>query len=274
LGSEYRDIAASIRTREKSFTFEELHSHLIAHEEFLQKDELSHDVAVPTAYIHQRGGHKNYRGRGSYRQGGRNGPTPPQNGYHNSSDSTNSMMPYSRQQSSPHNHAQHRPFHQGSGNYNSRSNCPPTRCQFCDFPGHIAKACPQLMQPPTANYAAANSPSNWILDTGASHHVASDLSNLSLHSDYEGPESVTIDDGSGLAIKHTGSTHLSTPSSYFTLNNVLCVPKASHNLISVSKFCQQNNVYVEFHPFSFSVKDLKTGATLMHGPSNGDLYSI
>jgi histone deacetylase 1/2 len=120
------------------------------------------------------------------------------------------------------------------------------------------------MQPPTANYAAANSPSNWILDTGASHHVASDLSNLSLHSDYEGPESVTIDDGSGLAIKHTGSTHLST--------NVYV--EFCHNLISVSKFCQQNNVYVEFHPFSFSVKDLKTGATLMHGPSNGDLYSI
>ena len=55
---------------------------------------------------------------------------------------------------------------------------------------------------------------------------------------------------------------------------MLCVPKASHNLISVAKFCQQNNVYIEFHPFSFSVKDLKTGATLMCGPTSGDLYTL
>lgn len=53
LGSEYRDIAASIRTRERSFTFEELHSHLIAHEECLQKEDAPADVAVPTTNFHQ-----------------------------------------------------------------------------------------------------------------------------------------------------------------------------------------------------------------------------
>jgi len=48
LGSEYRDITASICTTERSFTFEELHSHLIAHEEFLQKEDAPADVAFPT----------------------------------------------------------------------------------------------------------------------------------------------------------------------------------------------------------------------------------
>ncbi|PNX58574.1 hypothetical protein L195_g059260, partial [Trifolium pratense] len=87
LGSEYRDIAASIRTRERSFTFEELHSHLIAHEEFLQKEDAPADVAVPTANFHQRNGSRNFRGRGSFRRGSRHGSNQhmnhlPENSFH------------------------------------------------------------------------------------------------------------------------------------------------------------------------------------------------
>lgn len=180
-------------------------------------------------------------------------------------------------QNASNNHSTNRTLYQGpsrnQNHFNHRANRPPPRCQFCDFPGHIAKYCPQLMQSsPTANYDAANI--NWILDSGANHHITTDLNNLSHHSNYEGPDSVTIGDGSGLAITHMGSTHFSNPSTNFNLNNVLCVPKASHNLISDAKFCQQNNVYVEFHPFSFFVKDLKTGATLMCGPTSGDLYTL
>ncbi|KAL1208369.1 Retrovirus-related Pol polyprotein from transposon RE2 [Cardamine amara subsp. amara] len=45
---------------------------------------------------------------------------------------------------------------------------------------------------------------NWILDSGATHHLTSDLSNLSLHQPYSGGKEVTIADGSGLQISHTG----------------------------------------------------------------------
>lgn len=83
-----------------------------------------------------------------------------------------------------------------------------------------------------------------------------------------------IGDGTGLTISHVGSTKLPTSTATFSLNNILCVPDARHNLISVSKFCKTNNVYFEFHPFFFCVKDRATGATLMHGPSSGDLYSL
>ncbi|PNX93879.1 hypothetical protein L195_g017041 [Trifolium pratense] len=197
LGSEYRDIAASIRTRDRSFTFEELHSHLIAHEEFLQKDDVPADVAVPTANFHQRNNTRNFRGRGNYRRGGRHGPV--QNMNHTPTDSFNLMQSAPRHQNTSNNNS-NRPNYQGpsrnQGHFNSRANRQHMRCQFCDFTGHIAKYCPQIMQSnPTAHYAAANP--NWILDSGANHHITTDLNNLSLHSNYEGPDSVTIGDGSG-----------------------------------------------------------------------------
>jgi len=43
------------------------------------------------------------------------------------------------------------------GHFDPRENRPPLHRQFNDFPDHIAKYCPQLMQSsPAANYDAAN----------------------------------------------------------------------------------------------------------------------
>lgn len=113
-----------------------------------------------------------------------------------------------------------------------------------------------------------------MLDTGASHHVTSDLRNLSLHSHYDGLDEVTIGDGTGFPITHVASAKLSTFTYSFTLHEVLCVPKTCHNLISISEFYQSNNVYVEFHLFSFCMKDRTTQATLMHSQSSDDLYTL
>jgi hypothetical protein len=190
LGSEYRDIAASIRTREKSFTFEELHSHLIAHEEFLQKEDASADVAVPTANFHQRNGSRNFCGRGSYHRGSHPGSNRHMN--HLPENSFHPMQSVPRRQNASNNHNTNRFLYQGpsrnQGHFNPRANRSPSRCQLCDLPGHIAKYCPQLLQSsPAANYATTNA--NWILDSGANHHITADLNNLSLHSNYEGPDS-------------------------------------------------------------------------------------
>ncbi|KAK9211993.1 hypothetical protein WN943_001372 [Citrus x changshan-huyou] len=48
--------------------------------------------------------------------------------------------------------------------------------------------------------------SNWLLDSGASHDVTSDISNLSLHQPYEGPDDIVIGDGTGLNITHDITT--------------------------------------------------------------------
>lgn len=109
----------------------------------------------------------------------------------------------------------------------------------------------------------------WIVDSGASHHVTSQLSNLSLHQPYEGPDDIHIGDGSVLPITHTGSISLS-PS--FHLSNVLCVPAIHQNLISVSKFCRSNHTSIEFFPTHFVAKDLRTGSPVLLGKNRHDLY--
>ncbi|RVW87968.1 Retrovirus-related Pol polyprotein from transposon RE1 [Vitis vinifera] len=114
-------------------------------------------------------------------------------------------------------------------------------------------------RPPAPWQAQANVttiiPSNttWLLDSGASHHVTTDLHNLALHSPFDGTDEIMIDDGSGLPISHTGSTSLTTPSHSFTLSN-------------------SNNTSIEFLPSSFHVKDLHTGAILLQGRTKDGVY--
>lgn len=112
--------------------------------------------------------------------------------------------------------------------------------------------------------------STWLLDSGASHHMTSDLSNLALHSPYTGGDDVLLGDGSGLQITHTGS--LSTPSFTrpFFLDNVLYVPSLDKNLLSVFQLCYTNGVSVTFTPTYFQVRDLNTGVLRLEGkPKNG-----
>ena len=70
----------------------------------------------------------------------------------------------------------------------------------------------------------ANDSTTWIVDSSASHHITSDLQNLSLHSNYGGYENIMIDDGNGIPITHVGSTTIEAPTTTFSLDNVLCAP--------------------------------------------------
>lgn len=113
---------------------------------------------------------------------------------------------------------------------------------------------------------------NWLMDTGASHHIASDLSQLSLHSPYNGANTIVIGNGTGHQIIHTGSISLPNQSRSFKLDNVLCVPTMQKNLISVHQFCNTNRISIEFFPDIFQVKDLATGAPLLQGPIKDCTY--
>ncbi|KAE8726643.1 hypothetical protein F3Y22_tig00006570pilonHSYRG00103 [Hibiscus syriacus] len=81
---------------------------------------------------------------------------------------------------------------------------------------------PSTTWQPQANHAILgnNTTPTWMLDSGASHHITSDLSNLSFHSSYQGSDDVMIDDKSTLHITHTGSTTIHTYSRTFSLQNV------------------------------------------------------
>jgi len=113
---------------------------------------------------------------------------------------------------------------------------------------------------------------NWLLDSGATYHLTSDLNNLALHQLYTGGEEVMIADGTGMQISHTGSALLPTPSRTLALRDVLCVPNVHKNLIYVYRMCNTNKVSVEFFPAHFQVKDLSTGVQLLQGRTRNELY--
>jgi hypothetical protein len=159
-------------------------------------------------------------------------------------------------------------------------------CQYCEKPGHSAKVCykikgyPNRNQPrPAANVAAYQSQTqaqnnNWIMDTGASHHITQDLQQLTLAQPYPGTDQVLVGDGTGLQISHIGQISIPTTIKPLNLKNVLHVPNIKTNLLSVSQLCKTNHCSVEFFPGHFVVKDLKSGQALLQGPLKQDLYHL
>jgi len=74
---------------------------------------------------------------------------------------------------------------------------------------------------------------------------------------YSGNDTVQLGNGSGMNIQHLGSTSLCSfgSNASFRLHNLLHVPSINKNLISVSKFVRDNNVFFEFYPNLCSVKN-------------------
>jgi len=160
-------------------------------------------------------------------------------------------------------------------------------CQVCNKASHIALDCYQRFNtsfqrdsPPNphafmASPQALVDQTCWYPDSGASHHITSDLANLNLKAEeYTGSDQLRVGNGIGLSIHHIGNAQLSTPTLPFTLYNVLHVPHITKNLLSVHQFTKATNTYFEFHPFHFLVKDRATGKTLLRGRSDRGLYSF
>ena len=104
--------------------------------------------------------------------------------------------------------------------------------------------------------------------------MTADLQNLNSHYEYQGPDTIKVGDGIGLHILHTGSSSIQTPHKSLLLNKILHVPSITQNLLSVSQFTRDNNVYFEFHPSFFVVKDIQSGKELLRGPNKGGLYCL
>ncbi|OMO94717.1 Integrase, catalytic core [Corchorus capsularis] len=246
VGPEFKDVVAAIRCRETPMSVDELHSMFTAHEIHLKNEAaaLSMEVTVPSVNFTRCSPSNFNRGRGR------------------SNFRFNGNRSYTHQQQSP-NHNNNRPT-----------------CQICDKFGHSAKLCRKGKQffntpPPTANVATlSGSSSSWCMDTGATHHVTSQFQNLSLASEYDGPDQIVVGNGQGLDISHSGLVDLRTSNKQFQLKDVLFVPSMKQNLISVSKFCKNNGVFIEFYDDYFLVKDLQTRQVLTKGLLTDGIYRL
>ncbi|KAH0641421.1 hypothetical protein KY285_032262 [Solanum tuberosum] len=108
--------------------------------------------------------------------------------------------------SSPQSQSRHYAPTTHSGTYSG--NPPPSSdfsrifCHNCEENGHIARVCPsprttngnRVSGRPSSNLASTSSQAaqNWLMDSGTTHHLTFDLDNLAIHSEYHGPEEVTL----------------------------------------------------------------------------------
>lgn len=241
LDPSFREFIASIRTRDNPIPFDELFVKLMDYELYLKRDEqFNHSAPISANYANH--------GRSQHFNKGRN---------HNSSF--------------------------GSSNQSSKRNSSYSNviCQLCSKKGHSAQTCYKLNKhnkkssPPTA-YAtnATVPPPEWLFDSGASHHITNDLNNLSLKADYPGTDQLQVANGKSLPITHVGSTTLNSFKRPLSLSNVLYAPGVTQNLLSVSQLCKSNQVSVEFFPSFFEVKDLSTGALLLRGLNERNVYKL
>jgi hypothetical protein len=192
----------------------------------------------------------------------------------------------------------------GAGQWQTRPPPPPANtgvrqrptCQLCGILGHLASRCHRRFkrdflgigndghgnekQAAIANSYSSHTPSYsidppWYFDTGATDHLTSEMGKLNSQEPYRGHDKVRTADGSGMPITHVGqASFLSSTSRRLHLRNVLCVPRVTHNLLSVRKFTYDNDVFCEFHPFHLLIKDIVTREVLLRGRVHESLYAL
>jgi hypothetical protein len=88
-------------------------------------------------------------------------------------------------------------------------------------------------------------------DTGATDHITGNLKKLMIHDRYHDKDNIHMANGEGMNISHIGHSLIQTPNHELHLKNILHVPSATKNLLSVYKLAIDNNAFLEFHPWYF-----------------------
>ncbi|KAM1315705.1 hypothetical protein TB2_018869 [Malus domestica] len=294
LPDEYESFVDSIETRSEDVTTDELHGLLLSKEISLQKRKTrsSSSFSAPFhAYTTQQhsSGSNSFRGNSRGKFQNQNRSHQPRNFGQNRNFGPNRIFggvlgsaPNPNRPSSSGFIPNH--YQASSSSFSSGRSLP---CQLCNQYGHGALSCGRLSQfasqqspgftnPHVGMSAMTGSPhpSYWLTDSGVSHHVTPDPASLNSVIPYTGTDQLFVGDGKGLCISHTGSALIRTANVVFKLHDVLLVPQASHNLLSVYRFVHDNWCSLTFDPFGFYVKDLRTGMMLFQGPSEGGLYPL
>lgn len=175
---------------------------------------------------------------------------------------------------------------QARPNYNNNKLRPGThkpflgKCQWCNVKGHVLSQWrtfrqqhpgippPPLDSPQVNTTTAALPQTDYLVDSGVTHHITNDLANMAIHHPYTSPDSLLMCNGSGLNISHSGTLLIND----LSLSNILCVPSKKQQIISVSQLTKLTNSVVLFLPHSFYEKDLKTGQTTHKGSCVDGLY--
>jgi hypothetical protein len=156
------------------------------------------------------------------------------------------------------------------------------QCHVCLKFGHFVDRCWHRFEedyvPEEKNAGAAmnsyTADNTWYTDTGATDHITGELEKLSTREKYNGADQIHTTSGAGMNIKHIGHSTIRNPIRDLQLRNILHVPSAQKNLVSVHRLASDNNIFLEFHPNFFLIKDRDTKNTLVEGPCRKGLYPL
>lgn len=91
----------------------------------------------------------------------------------------------------------------------------------------------------------------WLVDSGATNHITSDISNLQEAVPYSSSETVTYSGGEGLLITNIGNTCILHHNITFILN-LCCMCRCFHNTcVQCIKYVEMTNVNVLLINFPF-----------------------
>ncbi|KAL4383297.1 hypothetical protein GQ457_15G010400 [Hibiscus cannabinus] len=151
--------------------------------------------------------------------------------------------------------------------------------QLAQYLHAVAVAGSTMLQQPSTPQALLATPevvddNAWYPDSGATHHLTKDVSNLQVGNTYPSTGMVQVGNGNTILIRFVGQSVLLNGSRNLHLRNLLYVPNITKNLLFVSKFTQDNQVLLEFYPKCCKVKDLVTKEVLLEGSESGGLYQL
>lgn len=111
----------------------------------------------------------------------------------------------------------------------------------------------------------------WIMDTGATDHMTSNLKLLTNVKAAEANLTVRLPTGDKDIVSHTGDVHLKNG---LKLLRVLYVPLFTHNLVSIQKLSIDNGCHDVFNPTNCVLMDTKTNKAIRGGKLTGGLYNL
>ncbi|XP_076908128.1 uncharacterized protein LOC143564868 [Bidens hawaiensis] len=142
---------------------------------------------------------------------------------------------------------------------------------------HLATYSPTPTDIAQALYTLSMSqPSNPIgyMDTGATGHMEQPGINSRSNFNTCTNKQIIVGNGTTIPVVGQGNKTLPPPFPPLKLNNILYAPNLIKNLISVRRLTTDNLLSIEFDPFGFLVKDLKTKEPILRCNSSEDLYPL
>nr|KYP68714.1 hypothetical protein KK1_022355 [Cajanus cajan] len=109
--------------------------------------------------------------------------------------------------------------------------------------------------------------SSWIIDSGATDHVSSSLSNFFTYTSID-PIVVKLPTGQHVHATHSGIVKFNES---FHLTDVLYIPDFTFDLISISKLVSSLHCQLIFSPISYIIQDVNTKEKIGTVDSQGGL---